>query len=271
MMESDTNYYEASDLFHGSIMHAMGTRLDVLIVGLPQFEAVACWEEMEAEIERLSKLYNKFDEASELYTVNEHASKMPIPVEGELWKILTDCKQYHAMTCGYFDISLKDYNKVVLDASKRTVFFQDPSIQLDLGAFGKGYALESLRPILEKHTVNCALLNFGNSSVMAIGSHPHGDSWSIGVEKPTSPQEVLGVVELRDCSMSTSGNMPTHSSHIVDPHTGVYSSENKLVSIKTFSAVDAEVLSTSLVIAPDDMASEITANFIVDEYYSFSY
>lgn len=270
-MESDTNYYEASELFHGSMMHAMGTRLDVLIVGLSEYTANACWEEMEAEIKKLSLLYNKFDETSELYRVNNNAALAPVKVGAELWRILSDCKQYHAMTHGYFDISLKDYNQVVLDASKQTVFFSDPDIELDLGAFGKGYALEKMRPIMEKYEVGCALLNFGNSSVLAIGSHPHGDSWSIGVEKPTSSQEVLGVVELRDCSMSTSGNMPSHSSHIVDPHTGVYSEEAKLVSIKTFSAIDAEVLSTSLVIAPEDMSSAITANFIVDEYYSFTY
>lgn len=271
MTESYTDYYEASDLFHGSMMHAMGTRLDILIVGLSKFTSAACWEEIEAEIKKLSLLYNKFDEASELYDVNKNAATAPLKLGDELWKILSECKQYHAMTNGYFDITLKDYNQVILDVDKRTVFFKDPNIQIDLGAYGKGYALEKLRSILEKYEVNCALLNFGNSSVLAIGSHPHGDSWSIGVEHPTNAKEVLGVVELRDCSMSTSGNMPSHSSHIIDPHTGIFSEEKKLVSIKTFSAVDAEVLSTSLVIAPDEEVSAITSNFIVDEYYSFTY
>lgn len=271
MTTSYSNFYESSSLFHGSMMHAMGTRLDVLIVGPTKDISSACWEDIENEIKQLSLLYNKFDESSELYKVNNNARKSPVQVGNQLWSILSECKQYHAMTNGYFDISLKDYNQVILDYDKKTIYFNDDSIQLDLGAYGKGYALERIRPILQKYNIDCALVNFGNSSVLAVGSHPHGDSWPIGVENPTNPQETLGVIELRDCSLSTSGNMPSHTSHIVNPHTGDYSDEKKLISIKTFNAIDAEVLSTSLVIAPNEEASSITSNFIVDEFYSFSY
>ncbi|MBK5720985.1 FAD:protein FMN transferase [Dysgonomonas sp. Marseille-P4677] len=248
----------------------MGTRLDALIVNPNKNVSMQCWLDIEAEVSRLSKLFNKFDENSELYTINKQAAHSPLFVSDELWSVFIDCKRYHSMTLGYFDISLSNYTKVSLDSVKQTVFFQDEGIQLDLGAFGKGYALERIRNILLLNKINCALINFGNSSVLALGSHPFGDSWPIGIEDPYNPQNTLGVVELKDSTLSTSGNMPSHTKHILDPHTGVYSEVRKIVSVKASNAVDAEVLSTSLMIAPEDTITAITSSFVVDEYLLFN-
>lgn len=70
--------------------------------------------------------------------MNKNAATGPIKLGDELWKILSECKQYHAMTNGYFDITLKDYTQVVLDVDKRTVYFKDPNIQIDLVLMEKG-------------------------------------------------------------------------------------------------------------------------------------
>ncbi|WP_029902546.1 FAD:protein FMN transferase [Prevotella sp. 10(H)] len=266
---SHFDFYESSNLFHGSMMHAMGTRLDVIIVGPDKNASLICWEKIEKEVLRLSKLFNKFDEKSELYAVNRKSAESPFRVSDELWRVLADCKQYHSMTSGYFDISMKDYSQVVLDGKKQTVYFNDKEIELDLGAYAKGYALEKIREILISKNVECALINFGNSSVLAIGSHPHGEYWPIGIEDPYNPQNTLGIIELKDNTMSTSGNMPSHTKHIVDPHTGISNESRKIVSVKTANAIDAEVLSTTLMIIPDELVSSVLSNFIVDEYLSF--
>lgn len=269
MSDSYSNFYESSNLFHGAMVHVMGTRLDALILHPDKNISMQCWLEIENEVFRLSKLFNKFDKESELYVVNRQAAYSPVSVKDELWSVLVDCRQYHAMTLGYFDISLKDFNQVLLDSKRHTVFFQNQDIQLDLGAYAKGYALEKIRDILLPKGINCALINFGNSSVLALGSHPFGDNWSIGIEDPYNPQNTLGIVELKDNTLSTSGNMPSHTKHILDPHTGTYSEVRKIVSVKSINAIDAEVLSTSLMIAPDEAAKEITSNFVIDEYLSF--
>ncbi|MDU1892413.1 MAG: FAD:protein FMN transferase [Dysgonomonas sp.] len=266
---SFSEFYESSNLFHGSLMHAMGTRLDVIIVGPDKNISMICWEKIENEICRLSHLFNKFDERSELYKINQKAGHSPVRVGNELWTVLMDCKQYFNMTSGYFDISLKDYNQVILDIKKQTVFFQDGQIQLDLGAYAKGYALEKIRDILNDQKVDCALVNFGNSSVLALGSHPHGDYWPIGIEDPYNPQNTLGIVELVDNTLSTSGNMPSHAKHIFDPHTGTYTEAKKIVSVKAVNAIDAEALSTTLMIIPDELVKSVLSNFILDEYLSF--
>ena len=45
--------------------------------------------------------------------MNNKAIHSPCSVSEELWKILADCEQYYERTYGYFDISLKDYSKIV--------------------------------------------------------------------------------------------------------------------------------------------------------------
>ena len=132
MSDSYSNFYESSNLFHGAMMHVMGTRLDALILHPDKNVSMQCWIEIETEIFRLSKIFNKFDKESELYAVNRQAVHSPVSVKDELWSVLVDCRQYHAMTLGYFDISLKDFNQVLLDSKRHTVFFS-----------GSGYSIGS--------------------------------------------------------------------------------------------------------------------------------
>ena len=270
MIGDYSNYYESSNLLHGSLMQIMGTRLDALILGAGPTLASKVWEEVKDELVRLNKMLNKFDKESELYRVNNKAIHSPCFVSEELWKILADCEQYYERTYGYFDISLKDYSKVEFDNECHTVYFTDTGIQLDLGGYAKGYALESIRKILVNHSITQALINFGNSSVLALGSHPHGDSWSIGINDPYTPDKIVGNISLRDNTLSTSGNMPSHTGHIFNPFTGQYNADRRIVSVSAPNAIDAEVVSTTLMIADKIKEKEIVSQFTIDQYCIFS-
>ena len=103
MIGDYSNYYESSNLLHGSLMQIMGTRLDALILGAGPTLANKVWEEVKDELGRLNKMLNKFDKESELYRVNNKAIHSPCFVSEELWKILADCEQYYERTYGYFD------------------------------------------------------------------------------------------------------------------------------------------------------------------------
>jgi Membrane-associated lipoprotein involved in thiamine biosynthesis len=269
-MGSYSNYYDSSRLLHGSLMNIMGTRLDVLLIGVKKAESVQIWSAVEKEVERLDKMLNKYDPESELFAVNAYAAQQPVPVKDELWAILEDCWRYWQLTMGYFDISLKDLKCVNLQREKQTVFFQNDAVQLDLGGYAKGYALEKIRKILLAKKVSQAFLNFGNSSVLAMGSHPHGENWKVGILDPYVPEKVIGTVELNDNAMSTSGNMPQHSAHIINPHTGEYSNARRVVTIVAKNAVDAEALSTSLMIADEDVTRKILSNFQIDRNLIFN-
>lgn len=264
MSDSFSKYYPAENMLHGAIEPIMGTRLDVILLGINFNNLDSCWKYIVVEVNRLSELFNKFDYNSELAYINRQAKRAKVSVSDELWLVLTECKRYHKLTKGYFDISQKNYDKVKLFEDSRSVFFAD-KLQLDLGAYAKGYTLEKVRLILQNHQIESALINFGNSSVLGLGTHPYGDCWSIDIPNPFDQENVIGNTNLKNETLSVSGNTPKHSKHIINPFTGEYFKSKKIAVIKTLNAIDAEVLSTTLLLADAEEMKQIQANFKIIE------
>lgn len=243
----------------------MGTRFDILVVIENKTMGEDLWSKIQLELFRLDKLLNRFDVGSEVSQINANAYSSPFIISPEMLEILLNCKKYHDKTSSLFDITLKDYNKVLLNTGNKSVFFEEKDLQLDFGGYAKGYAIEKINDILIKHAIKNYFINFGNSSIYASGSHPYGNCWSIGIENPYNKGEMLGEYKLNDNGMSTSGNMPSNPKHIVNPFTGNYNEEKKIVSVVTKNAVDAEVLSTSLMIVQKEDEEKILNNFNVSE------
>lgn len=264
-MVEDFQYYELNEMFHGSMMSIMGTRLDILFFEKNYDDAIGVWSYIKTELKRLDKLFNRFDINSELSYINKHAYQQAVKPSKELWDILIDCQLYNDKTKGFFDISLKDMTKVVLSESEQTVSFLHPDCSLDLGAYAKGYALKKINQYLQETSIKQAFINFGNSSIAGLGHHPYGDSWKVSIENPFKKGEVVGEVALRDSSMSTSGNTPSYNKHLINPHTGQANKENKLVCVQSKDPVEAEVLSTALMVASTKERAEILENFDVED------
>jgi FAD:protein FMN transferase len=55
---------------------------------------------------------------------------------------------------------------------------------LDLGAIGKGYAIEVAGTILREAGVSSALIHGGTSTVYAIGKPSDADAWKVAIECP---------------------------------------------------------------------------------------
>jgi FAD:protein FMN transferase len=214
-----------------------------------------------SELERLHGTLNRFDPHSELSLVTRNAVTHPAGMSDELWEILTDCRKYHELTSGLFDVTLSDFNTIEFNPSERTVFFRDKSIIIDLGGYAKGYAMKKIRNLLVSASVSQAFFNFGNSSVMTLGTHPSGKPWLVGIDDPFHPGQQLGTVQLCNQSLSTSGNLPDHSRHIVHPRTGEYFTGKKVISVVAGNDMDAEILSTALLLADDTNMEGIKGNF----------
>lgn len=76
-----------------------------------------------------------------------------------------------------------DVEDLVLDDAAQTVYFADPEMALDVGAVGKGYAVEQTARAAQARGLTSALLNIGGN-VRAIGTKPGGKPWTAGVENP---------------------------------------------------------------------------------------
>lgn len=98
--------------------------------------------------------------------------------------------------------------------------------EVDLGGIAKGYAVDQALAALRRRGVMSALVNAGGQ-VGAIGRRPDGGPWRIGIQHPRRPSALLGVLELTNASVSTSGDYQkffeaggVRYHHIMNPRTG---------------------------------------------------
>ena len=246
-----TNYYTSSGIFHVSLSLLMGTRMDVLLFGDDKQRLETLWADVEKDLRRLEKMLNRFDPESEVSMVNSKAQFSAVQLSDELWNIVLDCRRYHEWTEGYYDITMSDFGKILLMEESQSVLFDKYGMGFDFGGYAKGYALKYVQKHLKDAGIERALVNFGNSSVLALGAHPYGDSWPIGIEDPTNGKS-LKTVYLCDDSMSVSGNTPARKLHIINPKTSEFIAGERMVAIVADDPVDAEVLTTAWIASGEE-------------------
>jgi thiamine biosynthesis lipoprotein len=137
-------------------------------------------------------------------------------------------------------------------------------MKIDLGGIGKGYSLDRIGDILKAAGVHVALVNFGGSSMYALGAPPGKSGWEIAIN---GPAEILrGSILLRDAALSTSGTMGRYWTvggktygHIIDPKLGKPVTAARIATVITKSATAAEALSKPIVISGAAALAAVTA------------
>lgn len=249
---------------------AMHTRVELLAVGLDEEQGRGLMAEAEREVKRLERLFNRFDSRSPLAVVNMTATGQSVKVDDELFMALELCEVFRRATAGYFDVTAADDGvDAVSDGSggyalygkEHSVRILREGARIDLGGFAKGYAAESVRRIFEQADVRQAVINFGNSSIVAMGHHPYGEWWPIGIEHRKVKSAVAREVRLKDGAMSVSGRAESGDYHIIDPMTGNRAVGEELIVVEGRSALVAEMLSTALYAAPRNRRAAIMAQY----------
>ncbi len=233
------------------------------------------------EIQRLDGDLSCFAPTSEVSFVNAEAGKRPIAVGPDLFEILSAAKQVWRDTDGAFDITagplidlwraaeqtgtppderaIKDalgavgMAHVLLDEETHSVRYDVNGLRINLGAVGKGYAVDKAASILREYDVQSALVSGGGSTVFAFGEGPDGEGWRVGIRHPSMVDERVAEIVLRDQAMSTSGgpaqrdkNVREAFEHIIDPLTGL-TAESEAASVTVIS--DDAMLSDALATA----------------------
>src|SRR5439155_4204671 len=148
-------------------------------------------------------------------------------------------------------------DKVFLDEESYTVKFAQPGMMLDLGAIGKGYAIERAVEILREAGVTSALLHGGTSTVYALGHPPDAEHWKVAVENPppsagatpfSGPlvllkDEAVSVSAIWGRSFEVEGKL---FGHVLDPRTGWPAAGAVLAAVILPSATETDALSTAL-------------------------
>lgn len=191
-----------------------------------------------AEIDKLEDELSRFRPGSDIWRVNHLRKGDRTPVGFAAADCLALAKAVHAETQGAFDITIGPLMKVYRngDGSPRTPEAEELAFArqrvgihlfdldeigfvtahvdyplLDLGAVGKGYALDQAVSVLEDWSIKNALLNAGDSSILAIGAPPGDQGWVVTV----GGSEKIPL-RLTDRAVSGSG-FNVKGNHIMNP------------------------------------------------------
>ena len=143
------------------------------------------------------------------------------------------------------------------------------AIQLDFNGIAQGYTVDVIANHLEKLGIQNYLVEVGGE-VRAKGKNKEGESWKIGIEKPTQNEteeqnELQLVVAVNNMSLTTSGNYRNfiqkdgkYLSHIVDPKTGK-PVENTIVSVSVLAptCMEADAWDTAFMVLGKEKSLEV--------------
>lgn len=156
-----------------------------------------------------------------------------------------------------------DYTGIQLDEERQTVLVP-AGTELDLGAVAKGYTGDCLTEILKEQGVTSAMLDLGGN-IQVLGAKPDGTPWRIAVKDPFGGSGMIGVLEVVDKAVITSGSYERYFVgedgkdywHILDPSDG-YPADSGLVSVTVVgeSGIRCDGLSTALFVMGKDRAVE---------------
>ena len=245
----------ARERLHQQESYVFGTRVELLTWDASEDKARAAMAEVLREFDRLHRAYHAW-EPSELTALNTAiaAGQSEISVSPELAAMLADAKRLAATGDELFNPALGQLialwgfhtdsftphrpdparlaalvaarpQMADLTIAGNTVTSRNPAVQLDLGGYGKGYALDRAAAILKAHGVGNALINIGGN-VLALGSK--GElPWRVGIQHPRQPRP-LASLPLRDGeAIGTSGDYQRFFEmdgerycHLLDPRSG---------------------------------------------------
>ena len=265
--------------------HAMATRFEIVLHGENPTALRAAGEEALGEVEQLEAQLSLFRTSSEIAYVNARAAKGPVRVTPGLFALLQWAQKLSEESRGAFDITVAPLVRcwgfmggdgrfprpeevaearakvgmglVQLNLADFTVQFAREGVMLDLGAIGKGYAVERAAEVLREAGVSSALVHGGTSTVQALGPPPGEDSWKIAIETPSpvpgAPPNLLATVPLKEEAMSVSGVWENSFQvegrtygHIIDPRTGEPAIGTVLAAVVLPLATETDALSTAL-------------------------
>ncbi len=251
--------------------YVFGTRVEVLIAGVPEAQARAAGARVLQDFDRLHRTYHAW-QPSELSALNQSIAAgrahdvspefaafireaQAVAAAGDhlfdpgigrliaLWGFHTDDIQARLPDSAAVHALLARHPSIAdLRLEGNRVDSRNRSVALDFGGYLKGVALDRAVASLKQDGVANALINIGGN-VMALGTRDAaGTHWRIGIQHPR-PQGVggapLATLELKDGeAIGTSGDYHRYFEvagrrycHLLDPRTGIPADATQAVTV----------------------------------------
>jgi thiamine biosynthesis lipoprotein len=235
------------------------------------------------EIQRLESIFSLYQKQSEITQLN--ANGLLLNPDAAWLPLLDKAARAHQMTAGAFDPTIQNLWKLYAQHYKKIPFPQSgPSAselqkarassgwhslawdtneirlhnkaQLSLNGIAQGFITDHITEILKNEGFKNVLVELGETR--ALGPHPSGRPWHLGIEKPTQHNELYRSAELVDRALATSSPYGTTfgntsgsdtAHHLIDPRSGQPASQWGSLSVLAPTAAEADALSTGLCFA----------------------
>lgn len=249
---------EMMPTLHRFAHDAMATTFEVVLAARSRAYAEAAAEAAFAEIDRLERELSRFIPSSDIARVNALRPGDALQVGIDAFECLQLAEAVWRETGGVFDVTVGGWLPrtstsppaadrrgdasdprdggpnlrvavgmplIELNPPRRQVRVRSAGVVVDLGAVGKGYAVDQAVEMLWQWNIAQGLVHAGQSSVFAFGEPadpnvPHRGGWAMPIRDPLDHSRTLGQICLRGESLSGSGRA-LHGEHILDPRTGL--------------------------------------------------
>ena len=148
-----------------------------------------------------------------------------------------------------------------------------PENGVTLNGIGQGYITDRVVELLRAGGVEHALVDMGKTR--AIGGHPDGGPWSVGLEDPRAPGKIAERIPLADRAVATAGGYGTlfdaagRFNHIFDPCDGSTSHTFAAVSVIAPGATMADALSTAFSVMTLPRITEVVRSLGIEAHLAF--
>ena len=257
----------------------MGTVFEIVAYDVSPARASAAIEDAFQEIVRLDGIMSNYKSGSDLSRLNRTAHFHAETVPTDLYNVIEESLRYSRLSEGKFDITVGllvnfwkaimrgdrapssaeeerlrrcvGYEKIVL-VPPDGVELRSPCLQIDLGAIGKGYAVDRAVQVLRLRGISSALVNAGGSTIYGMGSPPGQSAWRVRLRDPSD--RIHPEVMMLENSVSTSEQTAPSvlekdsAGHIIDPESGLPVKTAAAVSAVAKTATASDALSTTLLL-----------------------
>ena len=238
---------------------------------------------------QLFDIYHEYDGINNLKTINDNAGISPVEVDRKIIDLLLDCKRYYALTGGKVNAAMGsvlqlwhearndglndpvhaclpdpekleeaakhcNFDDVIIDEEKSSVYISDPQLRLDVGAIAKGWSVQQVA----KEAPDGLLISVGGNVCPTGPKDENGTPWIVGVTNPDGG-DYLHTIYTATSSVVTSGDYQRTYMvdgklyhHIIDPQTLYPSDYWRSVTIVCEDSGLADALSTALFLLPQE-------------------
>ena len=190
---------------------------------------------IESQLENVNAKMSTYLDSSELSRFNQSRETGPFPLWADTITVLSEALRISDESQGAFDITVGPlvnawgfgaavhrkvptgdeldrlrsrlgWNRIKVDETAGTIRKLEPSIECDLSAIAKGYAVDRVSEALVKDGLGRHMVEVGGE-IRTAGRNSRGEAWRIAIERPLSTKsEHHRALGLEDMAMATSGD-----------------------------------------------------------------